>query len=1186
MYRPLDHPLLHRLREQVLYSAGPIGSTLLSLNLKPEAYVAADGEDHDGCPEWLNVSNPAILEGIYASFYEVGVDAADSCSFGANPVVLAEFDLADRTRELNKLAAEVIGRVRDRYSTPDHPRYAFGTMGPGTKLPSLGHITWDELVEGAREQAIGLIEGGIDVLKVETCQDLLQTKAYLTACEQAFEVTGKRIPVIASVTIETTGTMLLGSDIACALTSLEPIDVVDIIGINCATGPEQMTEHVRYLAEHSRRPVFIGPNAGLPEVIDGQACYTLTDEQFAKHQHTFVTEFGTNIVAGCCGTTPAMFAAAIAAIGRRAPEFRPSRAEFLRGEHAPYEANVSSIYQSVPIEQDISFLVIGERTNATGSRAFRDLLLAEDVDGIVALAREQAAEGAHVIDVMVDYVGRDGVVDMDRVASALCTQSTLPLVFDSTEPPVIETALKLYGGKAIVNSINLEDGERKIRRVLPLIKRHGAAAIALTIDEEGQARTTEWKLRVARRIYDLAVGEYGMEPGDLLFDFLTFPLSGGQEDLRRDAMETFNAIKQMKAEFPGVHTTLGVSNCSFGLKPAARRVLNSVFLFEAIDHGLDSAIVNAKQIVPLNRIPEEQLNTARDLIYDRRREGYDPLTHFISLFENEAASKAEKVDRSTLPVEERLKQRIIDGDRRGLDDDLAEALTRFDPLTIINEHLLDGMRVVGELFGAGKMQLPFVLQSAETMKQSVAYLEPYMEKTEGSTKGRVVLATVRGDVHDIGKNLVDIILSNNGYTTFNIGIKQPIQNIIEKAQEVEADAIGLSGLLVKSTVVMREDLEELNSRELFHYPVILGGAALTRRYVEDDLRRLYKGVVYYAQDAFEGLATLEKVVPAAREGRPLPVLTRGGAEVTADSVYDPVQVTAPGTDTSNLDEYVKTETARDVPIPTPPFWGSRVVRGIPLRDIYPWINETQLFRGQWQYQRGERSDIEYNAFVDEEVRPVFRRWAEQAISDQLLVPQVVYGYFPCLADKNELVCWPELRAGKPAGQPVRLKYPRQSTGQRKCIADFFRSMEEAAAGGPQYDVVGLTLVTMGPKASEFSQKLFKGNEYRDYLHWHGFSVESAEALAEMWHKRVREELGIAGKDSPVMKELFQAHYQGARYSFGYPACPDLEQQVHIRDLLQPERIGVELSETFMWHPEQTTAAVVVHHPEARYFVVK
>ncbi len=1192
MYRPLDHPLLQRLRSQVLYSAGPIGSTLLSFNLGPEAYVAADGEAHDGCPEWLNVSNPAVLERIYHAFYAAGLDSVDSCSFGANEVVLAEFGLAERTRELNRLAAEVIGRVRDQYSTPEWPRYSFGTMGPGTKLPSLGHITWDELVRGAREQAIGLIEGGIDVLKVETCQDLLQTKAALAGCAEAFDYTGKRIPVIASVTIETTGTMLLGSDIACALTTLDPLDIVDIIGINCATGPEQMIEHVRYLAEHSRRPVFIGPNAGLPEVVDGQACYTLTPEQFAKHHATFVNEFGINIVAGCCGTTPAMFEAAIAAIGRPAPKFRPAASEFLRGERAPYEANVSSVYTSVPIEQETSFLVIGERTNATGSRAFRDLLLAEDLDGMVALAREQAAEGAHVIDVMVDYVGRDGAADIERVASAFRTQSTLPLVFDSTEPPVIETALKLYGGKAIVNSINLEDGERKIRRLLPLIRRHGAAAIALTIDEEGQARTTEWKLRVARRIYDLAVSEYGMEPGDLLFDFLTFPLAGGQEDLRGDAMETLNAIKAIKVEYPGVHTVLGVSNCSFGLKPAARRVLNSVFLHEAVEHGLDAAIVNAKQIIPLNRIPEEQLETARDLIYDRRREGYDPLHHFISLFENVEAAKETKADRAALPVEDRLKRRIIDGDRRGLEDDLEEALSHFDPLTIINEHLLDGMRVVGELFGSGKMQLPFVLQSAETMKQSVAYLEPYMDRVEGSTKGKVVLATVRGDVHDIGKNLVDIILSNNGYTTYNIGIKQPIQSIIEKAQEVEADAIGLSGLLVKSTVVMREDLEELNSRELFHYPVILGGAALTRKYVEEDLRGIYKGSVYYAQDAFEGLSTLDKVIPLAREGKPLPALTRGGAEVTRrdDGVYDEVRVTTPPIGDAMEDrrdrEYAPSDISRGAPVPTPPFWGSRVVRGIPLRDIYPWINETSLFRGQWQYQRGERNEEDYARFVDEEVRPVFRRWQERAIAEQLLVPQVVYGYFPALADKNELICWPGLEAGKPAGDPVRLTFPRQPTGRRLCIADFFRSVEEARSGGQAYDVVAMSLVTMGPRASEFAKELFEANEYRDYLHWHGFSVESAEALAEMWHRRIREELGIADKDGPTHKSIFQMHYQGARYSFGYPACPDLEEQTKMAALLQPARIGVELSDTFQWHPEQSTSAVVVHHPEARYFVIR
>ena len=1184
-YQPLDHPFLNRLREHVLFTAGPIGSTILGLRPVP------DYGGLDGCNEYLTVSDPEVLAKIQRSFYAAGCDAVDSATFGSNEIVFAEYGLTERVRELNALAARQLNAVRDEFSTPEWPRYSFGTIGPGTKLPSLGHVTWDDLVHSYREQALGLIDGGIDVMKVETCQDLLQTKAALAGLAEAFVETGQRLPVIVSVTIETTGTMLLGSDIACALTTLEAMDLADVIGVNCATGPEQMVEHVRFLAENSRRPVFIAPNAGLPELVNGEACYRLTPAEFARYQKIFVDEFGASIAGGCCGTTPEMFEAAIAAIGRRAPKARAAA----QPGHT-FEAAVASLYTSVPIRQETSFLVVGERTNATGSRAFRDLLLAEDLDGMVAVAREQAAEGAHVIDVMVDYVGRNGVPDMERVVTAFRTQSTLPLMFDSTEPPVIETALKLYGGKAIVNSINLEDGERKIGRVLPLIKRHGAAAVALTIDETGQARTTEWKLRVAHRIYDLAVNRHGMEPGDLLFDCLTFPLSGGQEDLRGDAMETLNAIKQLKLELPEVNTILGVSNVSFGLKPAARRVLNSVFLFEAIKHGLDAAIVNSKQIVPLNRIPEEQLNTALDLIYDRRRpadedgeNGYDPLTHFLSLFEGVETEKTAKVDRTLLPVEERLKSRIVDGDRRGIDLDLDEALGKMDALTIINQHLLDGMRVVGELFGSGKMQLPFVLQSAETMKTAVAYLEPHMEKTDGAGKGRVVLATVRGDVHDIGKNLVDIILSNNGYTTYNIGIKQPIQAIIDKANEVGADAIGLSGLLVKSTVVMREDLEELNSQELFHFPVLLGGAALTRRYVEEDLRGIYKGSVYYAQDAFEGLATLDRIMPAIKAGEPLPALTRGGIEVPSrgagDSGYDEVRIATPpiGGDgsTPNDQEYAVSGVRRDVPVPKPPFWGSRVVRGVPLREIYPWINETALFRGQWQYQKGERSGPEYAAFVENEVRPVFRRMQERAIAEHLLVPQAVYGYFPCQADKNDLLVWPNFENGAPVGEPIRFEFPRQPHDRRLCVADFYRPVESG-----EYDTVAFTLVTMGQRASEFAKELFEANDYRDYLHFHGFAVESAEAFAEYFHKRVREELGIAGQDAKEVKQIFQQKYQGSRYSFGYPACPDLEQQVGIAALLHPARVGLELSETFQWHPEQSTSAIIAHHPEAKYFVIR
>ncbi len=1151
-YVERDHPLLERLRQQVLYAAGPIGSSILALKPASEDYGGLDG-----CSEFLTVSRPEMIAGIQRGLYAAGCDAVDSATFGANRIVFAEYGIEDRVREINRLAAQQLNRVRDEFSTREWPRYSFGTIGPGTRLPSLGHVTFDELLASYREQTLGLLEGGIDVLKVETCQDLLQTKAALAAISDVFAETGLFAPVIASVTIETTGTMLLGSDIACALTALEALDVVDIIGINCATGPEQMVEHVRYLAEHSRRPVFVAPNAGLPEIVDGEACYRLSPQEFARYQRIFVEEFGTNIVGGCCGTRPADFEAAIAAIGRRPPKAR----------RAAYEPACSSTYTSVPFEQQTSFLVVGERLNATGSRAFRDLLLAEDTDGMVNLAREQAAEGAHVLDVMVDYVGRPGVPDMERLASVLRTQSTLPLMFDSTEPPVIETALKLYGGKAIVNSINLEDGERKITRLLPLLKRFGAAAVALTIDEEGQARTAEWKLRVAHRIHEIAVDRYGLEPGDLLFDMLTFPLSGGQEDLRRDAMETLAAIRQVKAELPGVHTILGVSNVSFGLKPAARRVLNSVFLFEAIDHGLDAAIVNARQIVPLNRIPEEQLKAARDLIYDRRSEGYDPLTHFIGLFEGAEEVRRAKPDRSALPVDERLRQRIIDGDRRGIDADLDEALAVRSALSIINETLLEGMKVVGELFGSGKMQLPFVLQSAETMKSAVAHLEPHMERAAGSTRGRIVLATVRGDVHDIGKNLVDIILTNNGYSVHNLGIKQPIQNIIEKALEVDADAIGLSGLLVKSTVVMREDLEELNERELSHFPVLLGGAALTRRYVEEELRAIYRGRVFYCQDAFEGLAMLNSLMagdaapaasPRGKEG--------GGRREAANSAVAPA---------------VRSDVRKDVPVPQPPFWGSRVVRGLPLRDIYPFVNEVALFRGQWQYQKGQRSDREYEAFVDQEVRPVFRRWQERAIAEQLLVPQAIYGYYPCQSEGNGLLVWPEISDGAPMGEPVRFEFPRQSSGRHLCIADFFRSVESG-----EYDTVAFSLVTMGSRATGFAQELFRANEYRDYLHFHGFAVECAEALAEFWHRRIREELGIAGDDAPTMREIFAQGYRGSRYSFGYPACPDLEQQKGIAELLNPSRIGVELGETFQWHPEQSTSAIIVHHPEARYFVIR
>ncbi|MGE5849037.1 MAG: methionine synthase, partial [Candidatus Methylomirabilota bacterium] len=836
------------LRERVLFFDGAMGTSIQDRNLTPD-----DFGGKDGCNEYLVLTRPQVIREIHAGFLKVGCDAIETNTFGASRLVLGEYDLADRAYEINRAAARLAREVAADFSTPERPRFVVGAIGPGTRLPSLGQIGFDDLVAMLTEQARGLIDGGVDVLLIETCQDLLQAKAAVVGCQDAMRASGTRLPgtrqpgtglpLMVQVTMESAGTMLLGTEIGAALTALEAYDL-DVIGLNCATGPQEMVEHIRYLGRSCRKAISCLPNAGLPVMVGGRAKYLLTPDELASFHRTFVDEHGVSIVGGCCGTTPAHLKRVIEVVGERPP--RPRAPE--------YAAAATSLYVSVPFRQDQSFLIVGERTNANGSRQFRDLLLAGDYDGMVAMGREQAREGAHVLDVCVDYVGRDGVADIAEVIRRFVTQVTLPLVIDSTEAPVIEGALKRIGGRAVINSANLEDGEQgRPAKIFPMARRYGAAVICLLIDEEGQARTVEWKLRVAHRLHDLAVNKYGLEPGDLIFDTLTFPLGSGQEDLRKDGMATLEAIRRIKAELPGVFTILGVSNVSFGLKPAARQVLNSVFLHEAISAGLDAAIVNISRILPLNRIESRQIEVARQLIYDGRRDGYDPLTEFMALFESAAASRAVAVREAPRTLEERLKARIVDGERPGLEALLDDALQQYDALTIINEILLDGMKTVGDLFGSGQMQLPFVLQSAEVMKAAVGYLERFMQRAEGQSKGRIVLATVKGDVHDIGKNLVDIILTNNGYTVVNLGIKQPIHNIVETALKERADAIGMSVLLVKSTLVMRDNLEELNARDLSRFPVILGGAALTRGYVENDLRAIYRGDVYYAGDAFDGL---------------------------------------------------------------------------------------------------------------------------------------------------------------------------------------------------------------------------------------------------------------------------------------------------------------------------------------------
>ncbi|HEX9342910.1 MAG TPA: methionine synthase [Actinomycetota bacterium] len=1153
----MERDFLNALRERVLVFDGAMGTMLHAADLSLDDY-----QGKEGCSEILCVTRPDVVQGIHAAYLEAGADAVETNSFGGAAIVLAEYDLADQVVELNRLAARLAREVADGYEADGRPRWVAGSMGPGTKLPTLGHTTYEVLRATYSDQAQGLLEGGADVLLVETCQDLLQLKAAVAGAFAGMRRTGRRVPLMAQVTIETTGQMLLGSDIAAALTAIEPLGV-DVIGMNCATGPAEMGEHLRYLAQHARTPLSCLPNAGLPELRDGKTFYPLTPAELAEAHARFVAEFGLSIVGGCCGTTPEYIRQVVEAVGGHPPAHREPR----------HEPSLSSLYQAVTLDQDTTYLTVGERCNANGSRKFRDLMLAGDLDGMTQVAKEQIREGAHVLDVCVDYVGRDGAPDMDVLVETLARQSTVPVMLDSTQADVIEAGLKRLGGRAIINSINLEDGENRMATVCPMAKEYGAALVALLIDEEGQARDVDWKLRVAYRIHDLAVEKYGLAPEDLVFDALTFPLGSGQEDLRGDAMATLEAIRRIKAELPGVRTILGVSNVSFGLSPAARQVLNSVFLHEAREAGLDAAIVSPAKILPMHRIEEEQRQVALDLIYDRRAAGYDPLQKFMALFEGKEVAKAASAeDLAALPIDERLRRRIVDGVRDGLEADLEEAMRSREPLAIVNEVLLAGMKTVGELFGAGEMQLPFVLQSAEVMKAAVAVLEPYMEKADQGGKGKVVLATVKGDVHDIGKNLVDIILTNNGYTVHNLGIKQPVAAIIEKAEEVGADAIGMSGLLVKSTVVMRENLEELNARGLDRYPVLLGGAALNRTYVEGDLRQLYKGRVFYCRDAFAGLRVMDQLREERAAGVPVPKepVRTPRVQVEGARARGPAPV-PPGTD-----ERARSNVALDVPVPAAPFLGeARIVKGVPVREIAPYLNESALFRGQWQL-RPSGGKEGWQRLLETEARPRLRALLDEAITEQILRPAVVYGYFACNADGNDLIVWHG--DGSDQREWVRFSFPRQRRDRRLCIADFFRPLESG-----ERDVVAFHVVTMGRAASEATARLFEADHYREYLELHGVTVELAEALAEYWHQRVREELGIAGDDAPTMEELFDQGYRGSRYSFGYPACPDLEEQSKIFELLRPERIGVELSEEYQLHPEQSTSAIIVHHPEAKYF---
>lgn len=1193
------------MNHRVVIADGAMGTMLQGRDLSLEE----DFQGLEGCNEILNDTRPDVLADIHDAYFATGIDAVETNTFGANWSNLSDYGIDDRIEELARKGAEIAReRAEAAEKTDGRMRWVLGSMGPGTKLPSLGHTTYDYLKQTFALQAEGLIDGGADAFLIETSQDLLQTKAAVNGCKQAIVSRGIRLPIFVEVTVETTGTMLMGSEIGAALTALEPLGV-DAIGLNCATGPDEMSEHLRHLAKQSSVAIACMPNAGLPVLGADGAHYPLSPTELATAHEQFVREFGLGLVGGCCGTTPEHMTAVV----ERLAPFRTSAAVTSGGRGTDgaripteREAGIASLYQHVNFDQESSYLAIGERTNANGSKAFRQAMLEERWDDCVDIAREQIRVGAHMLDVCIDYVGRDGVADIKEVVSRFASASTLPLVIDSTEPPVLQAGLEHIGGRPVINSVNYEDGDgpdSRFARIMPLVKEHGTAVIALTIDEHGQARTTEGKVAIASRLVDALVGEWGMRVEDIIVDCLTFPIATGQEETRRDGIETIEAIRQITAKYPGIHTTLGVSNVSFGLNPAARIVLNSVFLHEAVEAGLSSGIIDAAKIVPLASLPEEQRRVALDLVWDRREydaDGnttYDPLASMLDMFagvDTAALRDQRAAELAALPTGERLQRRIIDGEGKGLEEDLDLARSEgMTPLGIINDQLLEGMKVVGERFGAGEMQLPFVLQSAEVMKTAVALLEPHMEKSDSSGKGTMVIATVRGDVHDIGKNLVDIILTNNGYKVINLGIKQPIADIIAAAEEHNADVIGMSGLLVKSTVVMKENLAELQSRGLGKkWPVILGGAALTRAYVEQDLAGQFDGEVRYAKDAFEGLSLMEPLVRVARGEAPdavgLPALKkrihRTGAKVT---LTEPEAM--PG----------RSDVASDNPVPAPPFWGTRIVRGVALHDFAAFLDERATFMGQWGLKPGRGEDgASYEELVEREGRPRLRYWMDRILAEQMLDASVAYGYFPVVSEGEQVVVLhhgtdpdgvlgtagllaPDGGSGGPIGtERLRFDFPRQRRDRHLCLSDFVRSRESG-----QVDVLPVQLVTAGGNVDEVTAELFKGNHYRDYYELNGLVMQLTEALAEFWHARIRSELGFAAEDPKDKAGLFKLDYRGARFSLGYPACPDMEDRRKVVELLHPERMGVVLSDELMLHPEQSTDAFVFHHPEAKYFKV-
>jgi 5-methyltetrahydrofolate--homocysteine methyltransferase len=1158
--------LLEALRDRVLLCDGGFGARIQGMTLD----IERDFWGKENCTEVLNLSRPDIVRDIHRSYFAAGADMVLTNTFGGSPVTLGEFELEEKAFEINKLAVEIAREAAADFAD-GRDRWVIGDIGPGTKLPTLGNIGYDALEAALVTQCRGLIAGGADALLTETNQDTLYIKAAVNAAKIARAEAKSDIPIFVQVTVETTGTLLVGPDISAAAAVVHALDV-PLLGLNCATGPQEMAEHVRWLSKNWPGLISVQPNAGLPELVDGKTHYPLSPAELATWMERFVTEDGLNLIGGCCGTNDTHIAA-LDALLRKLADGAARPAPVAR--KPVWVPSVASLYTATALRQENSYFSIGERCNANGSKAWRERQASHDWDGCLAIGREQVAEGSNSLDICTAFVGRDEMAEMNEVIRRFTSSVNSPLVIDSTETPVIEAALKLHGGKAIINSINFEEGEKAAHDRMVLAKKFGAAVIALTIDEVGMAKTVEDKLRIAERLVDFACNKHGLPQSDLMIDPLTFTIATGNEDDRKLGQWTLEGIRAIREKFPDIQIILGLSNISFGLNPAARHVLNSVFLDHAVKAGMTGAIVHVSKIKPLHQIPPEEVQVMEDLIYDRRREDYDPLQKVLEMFAGRKAADAGAKKRAET-VEERLKDRIIDGDRKGLDDELADALAKgIAPLSIINDILLDGMKVVGDLFGAGKMQLPFVLQSAETMKAAVAYLEPHMERVEGQEKGIIVLGTVKGDVHDIGKNLVDIILTNNGYKVVNLGIKVPLNDIVAAAKEHKAHAIGMSGLLVKSTVVMRENLEEM-SRQGIQLPVLLGGAALTRNYVEDDCVKAYAcGRVAYARDAFDGLHLMDKVMgngfddylaalQAKRKGK-----SKNEKRVLGQADprgFAPVDV--------NYAQTRRRRVAAESKAPAPPFWGARVMEAAP-KALVPFINERSLYQFQWGFRKAGRSLDDFLGWAKQELRPVLKRMLALTEEQQILKPQAIYGYWKCAGQGNDLVLFEE----DGVTEACRFTLPRQPKEDGECIADFVTDIEDGR------DVIGLQVVTVGQKASDMAREWFEENRYQDYLYLHGLSVEMAEAMAEYVHKRIRAEWGFAGDDDRDIEKMLQQGYRGGRYSFGYPACPRLEDQEPLLRLLGAERIGVTISDEWQLHPEQSTSAIVLHHPRAKYFSV-